>query len=410
MRTILKYAVVLLVGLLLGYVFFDNDSEQKDVDTAHNSEKEKLWTCAMHPHVLQKEEGKCPICGMDLTAAIPSEIRLEKHQLLMTERAQALANVQTTIVGADSSGGGGLTLSGEIVANEKANATQTAHFAGRIEKLYVNSLGETVKKGQLLALVYSPELLSAQQELLTASTMKKTQPQLYAAVRKKLQLWKLSPKQIDQIETSGKAEANFKIYANVSGVVSEKLIESGDHVMEGHALFKIANLQTVWAVFDVYESQISQLSIGQKIALKSAAYPDKIIKTVISFIEPTMDTSTQTLKVRVVLDNSKSIWKPGMYVTGVVQEIVKTNVKKKVSVPRTAVLWTGKQSIVYVKPNPEKAIFEMREVTLGMLEGPSYEIITGLTAGEIVVTNGAFVLDAEAQLQGKKSMMNQDVQ
>ncbi len=405
MKNILKYIPALILGLLLGYLFFGKKTSQSDIEhTQSTPKKETPWTCAMHPQVTQNQPGKCPICAMDLTPTTDAPTEQHHHQVTLSSRAQALGNIQTTVVGSAPTNGGLLSLTGEIVANEKSNATQTAHFAGRIEKLYINSTGEPVRKGQLLALVYSPELLASQQELLTASKIKNTQPKLYAAVRKKLQLWKLSPEQIDQIELSGKAEANVKIYANVSGIVSEKLIESGDHVKEGHPLFKISNFQTVWAVFDVYESQIPLLAKGQRITVRNTAYPNLEFPATFSFIAPVLDPKTRTLKARATLDNSASLWKPGMFVSANIQ--TETTTKEVIRIPKTAVLWTGKESIVYVKPDHNQSVFEMRKVTLGKTTAQFYEILNGLKTGDIVVTNGAFVVDAEAQLQGKNSMMN----
>src|SRR5699024_1810677 len=193
-----------------------------------------------------------------------------------SKNAMALANIQTTIVGdASETDENAMLLSGKIVPNEETNAVQASYFEGRIEKLNVNFTGETIRKGQLLATIYAPALVAAQQELLTAASMKESQPTLYNAVRNKLKLWKLSENQIDEIEASGKVKENFPIYATVSGTVTEKLVEEGDYVSQGQPIVKVSNLNTVWAMFDVYENQISQLKVGQKITVSTNAYPNK---------------------------------------------------------------------------------------------------------------------------------------
>src|SRR5690606_37747051 len=301
---------------------------------------------------------------------------------------------------------GSIRLSGKVVENEEASVTQTAHFGGRIEKLYVNSTGASVDRGQLLALVYSPELLAAQQELLTAASLKENQPQLYNAVRNKLKLWKLSDKQIQEIETFGKVKENFPVYANVSGIVTEKLVEEGNYVNQGQPLYKIANLSTVWGEFDAYENQISLLQKGQPVTVHTSAYPDKEFQAKISFIDPILNTARRVVTVRVVLNNKDNLFKPGMFLEGVIEGTAKSSSEDVITVPRSAVLWTGKRSLVYVKPDPSQTVFEMREVTLGNASGDNYVILDGLQGGEEIVTNGTFTVDAAAQLQGKKSMMD----
>lgn len=177
----------------------------------------------MHPQIMQPEPGDCPICGMDLIPAETGADGLAMNEIKMTENAMALANIQTTIVGnVSGTDENTIQLSGKIMANEEANAVQASYFEGRIEKLNVNFTGEEVRRGQLLATIYAPTLVAAQQELLTAANMKESQPALYKAVRNKLKLWKLSESQINQIESSGKVRENFPIYATVSGTVSQK--------------------------------------------------------------------------------------------------------------------------------------------------------------------------------------------
>ncbi|KJJ37468.1 efflux RND transporter periplasmic adaptor subunit [Aequorivita vladivostokensis] len=413
MKKYIIYIAILAIGLVLGYVFFGGPAEgslsTKDVSDMSDSDREQsqMWTCSMHPQIMQPEPGDCPICGMDLIPAETGADGLAMNEIKMTENAMALANIQTTIVGnASAADGNAMTLSGKIMPNEEANAVQASYFEGRIEKLNVNFTGEEVRKGQLLATIYAPSLVAAQQELLTAASMKESQPALYQAVRNKLKLWKLSESQINQIESSGKVRENFPIYATVSGTVSQKMAEEGDYVKQGQPILKVSNLSTVWAMFDAYENQISQLKEGQKITVTTNAYPNKEFEATVSFIDPILNTKSRTVSVRATLNNKEDILKPGMFVTAKVETSKENATQSPITVPATAVLWTGERSLVYVKTNPNEPIFEMREVTLGTKNGDVYTIVDGLKNGEEVVTNGTFTVDAAAQLQDKKSMMN----
>lgn len=411
MKRFIVYIGILVIGLVLGYVFFGNTSE--GVSNAHNSaeisesNETQMWTCSMHPQIMQPEPGDCPICGMDLIPAEAGAEGLSPDEIKMTKKAMALANIQTIVVGGSSKEDGNtISLSGKIMPNEETNAVQASYFEGRIEKLYVNFTGEEVRKGQLLATIYAPALVAAQQELLTAASMKESQPNLYKAVRNKLKLWKLSESQIEQIEISGTVRDNFPIYATVSGTVSEKLAEEGDYVSQGQPIVKVSNLNTVWAMFDAYENQISELKKGQKITVTTNAYPNREFEATIAFIDPQLNTQSRTVSIRVTLNNNEGILKPGMFVSSKVQASKTTKNHSEIGVPASAVLWTGTRSLVYVKSNPKEPVFEMREVTLGSKMGDNYNIVDGLKNGDEVVVNGTFTVDAAAQLQGKKSMMN----
>ncbi|QCW98744.1 efflux RND transporter periplasmic adaptor subunit [Aggregatimonas sangjinii] len=402
--------LAVLVGLLAGYLIFGNSSDEITAEEHHHSQETaatQMWTCSMDPQVMQPEPGDCPICGMDLIPAESDSEGLSIGEFKMTKNAMALAGIQTIKVGSGGSGDNTLKLSGTIEENEKAVATQASYFDGRIEKLFVNFKGEEVRNGQQLATIYSPELVSAQQELITAASLKESQPSLYKAVRNKLKLWKLSEKQIENIERSGQVQENFPVYANVSGTVSEIMVEAGDYVKKGSALFKIADLGTVWAVFDAYENQVSQLREGQQIEIITKSYPDKKFDAKISFIDPVLNSSTRTIEVRAVLQNAKGLFKPGMFVAGTL-ELSADKKEDMIIIPESAVLWTGERSVVYLKTSAEDRTFEMREVMVGDIVNGGYQVLSGLQIGDEIVTNGTFTIDAAAQLKGKKSMMNED--
>jgi len=408
MKKYVIYSGILVTGLFLGWLFFgntaNNESEHNHSETASENQ---MWTCSMHPQIMQPEAGDCPICGMDLIPAENGSDGLLADQFKLTENAMALANIQTSIVGKGNVEGNTIKLSGKIAENEEANAVQVSYFAGRIERLNVSFTGEEVRKGQLLATIYSPELYAAQQELITAASLKESQPALYKAVRNKLKLWKLSENQINQIEETGKVKENFPVYATVSGTVTEKLVEQGDYIKQGQPLLKIANLNTVWGNFDVYENQIDRFKKGQEVMITTNAYPNKEFKGKVDFIDPVLNTKTRTVTLRVVLSNKDDVFKPGMFVTANIEGSTAKN-DEVLTIPASSVLWTGERSVVYLKTNPDQPIFEMREIKLGNQIGNEYEVVEGLFVGNEIVTNGTFTVDAAAQLQGKKSMMNKD--
>ena len=400
------YLAILVAGLFLGWLLFGG-APNSETEHAHDTiiTTNQKWTCSMHPQILKPEAGDCPICGMDLIPAERSATGLLADQFKLTKNAMALANIQTSIVGNSKAEDRAIKVSGRIVENEAANVVQVSYFSGRIEQLNVRFTGEEVRKGQLLATIYASELYEAQQEFITAISLKKSQPALYKAVRTKLKLWKLSENQINEIETSGIVKENVPIYATVSGTVLEKLVAQGEVVKQGQPLLKIANLNTVWANFQVYESQLNRFKKGQEILVSTNAYPNKVFKSKVDFINPILDLATRTVKLRVVLNNEANIFKPGMFVEGKVKEI-SSNSSPRLTIPTSAVLWTGERSVVYLKATADAPIFQMKEIKLGNRVGDAYEILEGLSIGDEIVTNGTFTLDAAAQLKGKKSMMN----
>lgn len=415
-----KYSIyigIMIGGLVLGYFLFGGISSDKTIESTEMAEmpdghdhgtengETQMWTCSMHPQIMLPEPGDCPICGMDLIPAEEGSGGLTTDQFKMTKNAMALANVQTTTIGGGTIENNTLVLSGKIAENEELNAVQVSHFGGRIEKLYINFTGEQVNRGELLATIYSPELVSAQQELLTAASLKESQPALYKAVRNKLKYWKLSEAQINSIENSGKIKENFPVYATVSGTVTMKMAEEGDYVKQGQPIYEIANLSSVWAMFDAYENQIADLEEGQEISITTNAYPGKEFNAKITFIDPVLNTASRTVLIRAVLPNKKGLFKPGMFVQGKVMG-VSDDGNETITVPKSAVLWTGERSVVYIRVQGEEPVFELREVQLGRSRGDQYEILGGLQYGDEIVTQGTFTVDAAAQLKGKKSMMS----
>ena len=402
----LKGFLLLLAGLFLGWLFFHSPKVVKDEHNHSAAEtKKQLWTCAMHPQIRLDHPGKCPICGMELIPLQNGGVKVDSNAVHFSKEAMELANVATSIVSRQKPLKE-VRLYGKVQADERLLQNQVAHVGGRIERLMLNFTGEPVRKGQLLALIYSPDLITAQQELLEAAKSKQTQPEIYEAAMEKLMQWMLTEKQIAQVERSGRVKTNFEVYSNTSGIVTAKRVNTGDHVSEGAVLFEVANLSSVWVLFDAYESDLPFLKVGNTISFSLQALPGTNFSANIRFIDPVIDPVNRVAKVRVEVSNAGGKLKPEMFATGVVKANL-NEFKDKLVIPRSAVLWTGKRSIVYVKqPDGDGINFNMREIDLGPMLGNSYVVLGGLKEGEEIVTDGTFSVDAAAQLAGKPSMMN----
>jgi len=402
----LKGFLLVLAGLFLGWLFFHSPKAVKDEHNHSAAEtKKQLWTCAMHPQIRLDHPGKCPICGMELILLKSAGVKVDSNAVHFSKEAMELANVATSIVSRQKPLKE-VRLYGKVQADERLLQNQVAHVGGRIERLMLNFTGEPVRKGQLLALIYSPDLITAQQELLEAAKSKQTQPEIYEAAMEKLMQWMLTEKQIAQVERSGRVKTNFEVYSNTSGIVTAKRVNTGDHVSEGAVLFEVANLSNVWVLFDAYESDLPFLKVGNTISFSLQALPGTNFSANIRFIDPVIDPVNRVAKVRVEVSNAGGKLKPEMFATGVVKANL-NEFKDKLVIPRSAVLWTGKRSIVYVKqPGVDGLNFKMREIDLGPMLGNSYVVLGGLKEGEEIVTDGTFSVDAAAQLAGKPSMMN----
>jgi membrane fusion protein, copper/silver efflux system len=406
-RSILIISVTFILGIFIGWIFFhsSNGNGSSKVSLKETA-REEIWTCSMHPQIRMNEAGKCPICGMDLIPLVKNSISpVDPDAIHLSKEAAQLANVITSPV-TKQKPVMEVRLYGKIQVDERLFQSQAAHFPGRIEKLTVNFTGESVAKGQVLAEIYSPDLITAQQELLETFKTKQIQPELYEASKEKLLQLKLTPQQIAKIENSGAVQNNFEVVSNTAGTVTARKVNTGDHVSPGTVLFEIADLSNIWVMFDAYESDLQFLHIGEKLNFTLQALPGQHYDGTITFIDPVIDPVTRVAKVRVETENNSGRFKPEMFATGIVYSTL-TEYRNNVVIPKSAVLWTGKRSIVYIKqPGSDEPLFRIREVELGPMLGESYVIINGLTEGEEVVTSGTFSVDAAAQLEGKPSMMN----
>ena len=398
--------LALITGVFLGWVFFHKEGGHEDKHD-HSSElvQGAIWTCSMHPQIRMSEGDKCPICGMDLIPLVQSSsVSFDPGSVHLTPEAAQLANVLTTTISKQKPVKE-VRLYGKVQADERLLQSQVSHVPGRIEQLTVNFTGESVKKGQVLARIYSPELVNAQQELLESAVTKQIQPAIYEAAKEKLQQWKLTDNQIESIESSGTVQTTIDIISNTSGIVTLRMVNTGDYVSRGNTLFQVADLSRVWMLFDAYESDLQFLRKGEKISFTLQAIPGINYSGNIAFIDPVIDPVTRVAKVRVETGNQSGKLKPEMFATGIVS-VTLNEYHDKMVIPKSAVLWTGKRSVVYVRqPGTSEPIFKMREIGLGPMVGESYIVTDGLAEGEEIVTSGTFSIDAAAQLEGKPSMM-----
>nr|WP_321356944.1 efflux RND transporter periplasmic adaptor subunit [uncultured Draconibacterium sp.] len=409
-KTILIVLSTLAIGLLLGWLIFGGSEakvteEHQHEHSAEEVAEETIWTCSMHPQIRQHEPGDCPICGMDL---IPIEEEqngaIAPNAVSMSATAMQLANIQTAVVGA-AEPLKVVRLDGKVQEDERLIFSQSSHIPGRIEDLLVNFTGDYVKKGRVIASVYSPDLVTAQEELFEAQKIKDSQPQLFAAAKEKLKNWKLTDEQINQILSSGTAQQTFDIRAEVSGYVTQKKVNTGDYVRRGQTIYEIADLSRIWVLFDVYESDLPWIKKGDKITYTIESLPGEKFEGTIDYLDPVINPKTRVAKARIGQSNKDLKLKPEMFVSGKVE--AKLPQTDALVVPKTAVMWTGERSVVYVKSETDQGVyFNMREVDLGPALGESYVIEDGLQKSEEIVVNGTFSIDAAAQLAGKPSMMS----
>ena len=401
-----RYGSFVIAGIFLGWLFFHAPKRTLVQDEKTEEKKqETIWTCAMHPQIRMHEPGKCPICGMDLIPLNQSNVKIDSTAVYLSEDAIQLANVQTSVVTLQKPVKE-VRLYGKVQADERLLQNQVAHISGRIEKLLVNFTGEVVQKGQTLAVIYSPEIVTAQQELLEASKTKQGQPEIYEAAKERLRQWRLSESQINSVESSGNILNNVEIVSDFSGIITARRVNNGDYINQGTVLFDIADLSSVWVLFDAYESDLQFLRKGDHLEFTVQALPGEKFTGIIAFIDPVIDPVNRVAKVRIETSNQSGKLKPEMFVTGIVKARL-DEYRNMLVIPKSAVLWTGTRSIVYVKKTDTgEPVFKMREVGLGPMLGNSYVITDGLTEGEEIVTQGAFSVDAAAQLEGKPSMMN----
>ncbi|MFP4058556.1 MAG: efflux RND transporter periplasmic adaptor subunit [Candidatus Brocadiia bacterium] len=431
------------------------------------AEEPTTWYCAMHPQIQQPEPGLCPICKMEL---VPLEEKagggLRRFQT--TEAALELMELRTAPVERKFVAAT-VRMVGKVDYDETTLATVTAWVPGRIDRLFVDYTGITVREGDHMVSLYSPELYSAQQELLAAlealrearetelEDIRRNAQATVEAAREKLRLLGLSAQQVEAIERRGTASDHVTINAPAGGIVIRKQAQEGMYVRTGTPIYTIADLRKVWVKLDAYESDLQWLRYGQPVRFTTEAYPGEVFQGRIAFIDPTLDPRTRTVKVRVNVSNEDGRLKPQMFLRAVVRAQVarggrvmepylagkwmcpmhpsvvddqagsceicgmplarteslgyvpleEAEVARPLVVPATAPLITGTRAVVYVRvPDADQPTFEGREVVLGPRAGDYYLVRHGLEEGQRVVTHGNFKIDSALQIVARPSMMS----
>ncbi|HNS22154.1 MAG TPA: efflux RND transporter periplasmic adaptor subunit [Sedimentisphaerales bacterium] len=468
-------AVILLVavGVLAGYlVGVSASAGNTDVVHSQADAGSRRWYCSMHPQIIRDRPGLCPICEMELVP-MPENVAAEDHprELTVSDASAKLMNVQTSPVERKSVATE-IRMVGKVQYDESRVKYIAAWVSGRLDRLFVDFTGTTVRQGDHLVSLYSPDLISAQAELLQAArTARKAgdaAPEYLAdsavstldAAREKLRLLGLTAGQIEEIDRSGEPLTHLTIYSPIGGVVIQKMASEGMYVQTGTQIYTVADLSQVWIKLDAYESDLAWIRYGQHVQFTTESYPGETFRGWISFLDPVLDPVTRTVKVRVEAPNPDGRLKPEMFVRAVVasqiaqggrvmepemagkwicpmhpsivkseegvcdicgMDLVTTESLGYVAastpeapplvIPDTAPLITGKRAVVYVrKPDAQMPTFEGREIELGPRAGRYYLVVSGLQAGEQVVTSGNFKIDSALQIQARPSMMNpQDV-
>ena len=302
-----------------------------------------------------------------------------------------------------------------IQVNERQLHTVSPRFEGWIQKLYVNTTGQLVRRGEALLEVYSPDLVATQQEYLIASkgvqAVKGASPEVEASMRtlvdsalQRLRNWDISEAELQRLQQEGKARQSITLRAQASGVVMEKKAVAGMRFMPGEMLYQIADLSSVWVLVDVFEQDLGLVRLGQSVKIKFDAYPDKAFTGKVTFIYPTVMPETRTAKVRIELPNPAGLLRPAMYAR---VEIASGRGRGKVlAVPDSAVLDTGTRQLVLVQRG--EGAFEPRPVKLGMRTDGYIEVLGGIKAGESVVVSANFLIDAESNLKAALSGFGHD--
>ena len=469
---VFKIVILVVITFLAGYFSHTllqqppSGQEHQHPDEQAAAEKQTTWTCSMHPQFRLPKAGKCPICDMDLIPITAEEGAIGDRQITFSQEALKLMEVQTTLVERRFVEAE-IRMVGKVDYDETRVKNITAWVPGRIDRLYVDFTGITVNKGDHMVDLYSPELISAQAELLqalkgagsisdnTSDLMKRTTLAMLEASRDKLRLLGLAQAQIDKIENAGGPVSHITVYSPIGGIVINKHATEGMYVNTGTPIYTLADLSRLWVMLDAYESDLPWVRYGQEVEFSTEAYPGQVFKAKISFRDPILNSKTRTVKVRLNVDNSDGKLKPGMFVRSVLRakvaqggavmdpelagkwicpmhpSVVKDQPDKcdicemdlvvteslftaasepnepPLVIPATAPLITGKRAVVYVKiPNADKPTFEGREVVLGPRAADYYLVREGLAEGEIVVTNGNFKIDSALQIQAKPSMMS----
>lgn len=396
-------------------------------DTAAETAQQckEVYVCPMHTQIIKERPGDCPICGMTLVKkevkeggeAQPKSTEVPGGAPKGTEglgkvtldpRQRMLANVATTKVTSKSISQDINTV-GKIAYNEQTVRRITSHYAGRVEQLHINFSGQAVRKGQVILSIYSPDIIATQKEYLIAkessSRLKNSEfPEIAKsaegvvdAARTRLRLWGMTDAQVDTLDKTGHVRDTIDVYSPISGTVVDMKVRQGDYVSEGSEVYTIAELGRVWMLADVYEYEFSKVSLGSEVEVTADAFPGRVFRGKVAFIDPSVNPESRTVKVRVDLPNPSGILKPEMFVNA----RIFSRAIKGLTIPASAVLYTGNRNVAWVETGPN--VFEPRDLKLGLRSGDDYLVLSGLKEGDSVVSQGGFLIDSEAQLRASAS-------
>ena len=382
----------------------------------------ETWVCPMHPEIVKAEKGSCPICGMDLVkkeegasgggagdAGVPGfatvTIDARKRQLLSLRTAKVERGTFGT----------GIRTVGRVAYDERRVHHVHTRFEAYVEHVAADFTGKYVRKGDVLAHVYSPELFATQQELLLAlravralgpsadATAREGAERLLEATRQRLRLWEVAEKDIAALEARGEPLRSFPIYAPISGYVTARTAFHGMKVMPADTLFDIVDLSSVWVLADVYESELPRVKVGQTGRMTLAYRPGQSWTGKVTYIYPSLDEKTRTAKVRLEFANPREELKPEMFADVVLESAPRT----ALTVPDDAVLDSGTRKVVFVSKG--EGVLEPREVTVGEQGGGSWEILSGLEEGEEIALGASFLVDSESRLASALAGMRDGV-
>ncbi|MFH1216707.1 MAG: efflux RND transporter periplasmic adaptor subunit [Pseudomonadota bacterium] len=421
-RIIIRHLFVLsLFVVLLSWAPLTRSAEHDhgSHEGENHAAEETIWTCSMHPQIQLPEFGQCPICFMDLIE-VPKDSgdseRTSLRQITFDERARKIAQVEVTPV-VRGNGSTETRMTGKVDYDETRLGTITAWIGGRIDKLHIDYTGSTVKKGQAMAELYSPDLLTAQAELIqavaasgrlqdsTLDLIRNTVLRTEQASREKLRLLGLSEGQIKEVITRGKPSDHVTLIAPMSGVVITKDVVEGVYVKTGMPIYTIASLNHLWVNLEAYESDLARIKLGQKVDFSVEAFPGRFFAGKVAYIDPLVNEKTRTIRVRLNVDNSDMRLKPGMFVRARIENSGSKG--ELLLIPASAPLFTGKRALVYVQQPEKEGVYEGREVILGPRHGDFYQVKEGIAEGELVVSHGNFKIDSAIQIQARPSMMAQ---
>ncbi len=353
-----------------------------------------FYTCSMHPQVMEKQPGTCPICKMDL-------IRTETHpnqqtgELKLSDEQIRLANIRTDTVRLRPLGEE-ITLSATLKENQNLVNMITARISGRVERLFVRNVGETVRAGQAVFELYSEELAAAQQDYLLALQSRKryghTEPnfaRISDAARNKLLLWGMTESQIGELEHSDSPKNTHTFYSKYSGIATEVSIAEGDYVAEGSPVLRLADLRTLWAEAQLYVSDLPFLAQTREASVALPYFSGRILGGKVSFVNPSLEASSKIVLARVELSNLDNAYQPGMqaWIT------IKGKTRRALAVPTNALIQDSRGVTLWIKN--ATGGFEGRMVRIGIANKDYTEIVDGLQPGELVVVSGAYLLQSE---------------